>query len=133
MKKFICFLLCCAFASLSLNAENVKCDFWSILKDYTDSLEEAKAFKTKATIQKLTTMVNLEAIRNPEFVNNLQSWPSIVKANPLIKNFDSYLKDGWGEEFQVTLKDDQIHVTSMQYENYKLKHPTPALHGPFVE
>lgn len=95
-----------------------------IAYNYRGTLEEGKAFKTKVAIEKLTTILNLEAAKNPSFLNNLSQWPEVVKNSPFAQNPNALLKDGWGGDFKVELHDNVIHVYSPSFDNYKKSQPT---------
>jgi general secretion pathway protein G len=98
-----------------------------IAYNYRGSLDEGKAFKTKAGIEKLETILNLEAAKNPQAANQILSdWQSVVKASPFVHDPNSLIRDGWGEEYQVAINPDTggIYVFSRKYEEYKKSHNT---------
>lgn len=94
--------------------------------NYRGSLDEGKAFKTKAAIERLETILNLEAAQHPSFLQNTSLWPEIVKRSPLVQSPDALLKDGWGEDFEVTSDPSRgtIEVRSRRYEEYRNTQPT---------
>lgn len=92
--------------------------------NYGGSLDEGKAFKTKMAIEKVSTILNLEAAKNPEFMSHISSWPEVVKASPLVRNPNDFLKDGWGEDLKVEVQDNVIYVYSTRLQEYGKAHPT---------
>lgn len=97
-----------------------------IAYNYRGSLDEGKAFKTKAGIEKLETILNLEAAKRPELLKSTEQWQNIIKSSPLVHNPDSLTKDGWGETYEVGFdtNTEGIKVTSRKYEEYKKSHRT---------
>lgn len=95
-----------------------------IAYNYRGSLDEGKAFKTKAGIEKLETILNLAAAKDSEFANSVQSkWKAAVLTSPLVHDPNSLLKDGWGEEYQVGTDDNgAIRVTSKKFDEYTRTH-----------
>lgn len=92
--------------------------------NYRGSLDEGKAFKTRAAIEKIETILNLAAAKDPNLSNDIVGqWQKVVETSPLVHDPKALLKDGWGGDFQVGF-DDQgtIHVTSQKFEDYKKSH-----------
>lgn len=95
--------------------------------NYRGSLDEGKAFKTKAGIEKLETILNLEVAKNPQLHEKISSeWQSIVVGSPLVHDPKSLIRDGWGDEYQVSLSSetDAITVHSKKFEEYRRTHQT---------
>jgi len=93
--------------------------------NYRGTLEEGKAFKTRAGIEKLDTIITLGLAEHPELADNIESnWTKIVEASPLIKNPKFMMKDGWGEQYRVTLEDGVVKIRSEKFEQYKKAHPS---------
>lgn len=95
-----------------------------IAYNYRGSLDEGKAFKTKAGIEKLETILNLEASRNPDLYENLDRWQEFIKASPLVSNVQSLTTDGWGAPYRVEVENGKIVVRSDNYDNYVKTHHT---------
>jgi type II secretory pathway pseudopilin PulG len=97
-----------------------------IAYNYRGSLDEGKAFKTKAAMEKLETILNLRISESPEMANNISSdWQNIVKSSPLVSNPDALIRDGWGATYDVSVDDRGIvHVRSQNYEEYVKSHQT---------
>src|SRR4029078_1407908 len=71
-----------------------------IAYNYTGSLEEGKAFKTKAGIQKIETILALES-SSSDMDHIDKEWKEIIKHSPLVQNPEDLMKDGWGNEYEV--------------------------------
>lgn len=93
-----------------------------IAYNYRGSLEEGKAFKTKAGIEKLETILNLEAAKHPELYGNIDKWEEYIQASPLVSNAQSLSTDGWGKRYDVGLENGKIVIRSENYENYIKTH-----------
>lgn len=88
--------------------------------NYRGSMDEGKAFKTKAAIEKLETILNLWVADHPEDLDTItQSWRNIVENSPLVQNRSALIKDGWGQDYSVTVDNNIIHVHSSKYNEYK--------------
>jgi len=92
-----------------------------IAYNYTGSLEEGKAFKTKAGIEKIHTILDLYLATHSEDRDNIAAnWRTIVENSQLVKNSKELIKDGWGVEYQVTEgKDHEIEIKSDKYDRYQ--------------
>ena len=88
-----------------------------IAYNYTGSLEEGKAFKTKNGIEKIKTIVDLHMATNAS--EDLSNIKTVIQNSPLVKNSDEPLKDGWGQpyRFDTDEKGDLI-VISDKYNEY---------------
>lgn len=88
--------------------------------NYRGSLDEGKAFKTKAAMDKIETILNLSIAEQPHLADHIESeWREIIRKSPLVKNPNDLIKDGWGEIFQVTNENGVIYVRSAKYEDYE--------------
>lgn len=93
--------------------------------NYRGTLDEGKAFKTKAGIEKLETILNLALAENPDLESNIESnWPEIVRTSPLVSNPSSLIKDGWGSTYDVKIEEGRIVVRSQKYEEYIRTNPS---------
>jgi len=96
-----------------------------IAYNYRGTLEEGKAFKTKAGIEKLETILSLRASDDPDLLDDIQSkWQDVIKTSPLVHSPSALIKDGWGGEYEVEVDDGEIKVRSQKYEDYKRSNPT---------
>jgi len=91
--------------------------------NYRGSLEEGKAFKTKAAIDKIETILNLELAKNPG--QNVDDWKTIITRSPLVHDPKSLFKDGWGGDYNVGVNNETggVEVVSQKFEEYKRAHP----------
>lgn len=94
--------------------------------NYRGSLEEGKAFKTKAGIEKLETILNLEIAKHPELAGSITSeWQTLINTSPLVHDPKSLILDGWGQLYDVSLDDNgAVKVTSQKYDEYQRTHHT---------
>ncbi len=90
--------------------------------NYKGSLDEGKAFKTRAAIDKIETILQLaEAEGNNDVESN---WRVYVSHSPLVQKGNDLTKDAWGSEFQVGRNGEgQIIATSDKYKEYLNKNP----------
>lgn len=96
-----------------------------ITYNYRGSLDEGKAFKTKAAMDKVETILELNVAEDPSLMDHISSeWVTIIKASPLVKNPEDLIKDGWGIPLQVTTEGNAIHVRSAKFEDYKQNNAT---------
>jgi general secretion pathway protein G len=88
------------------------------------SLDKGRAFKTKTGIEKLETILSLKVAENPDALNDMESkWRDYVATSPLVQNPKALIKDGWGQDYKVTVEGSNIKITSEKYENYVKAHP----------
>jgi general secretion pathway protein G len=92
-----------------------------IAYNYTGSLEEGKAFKTKNGIDKIQTVLDLHLATHPDESDHIETkWQEIVENSPLVKNPKELIKDGWGIEYKVSLnQNNKIDITSEKYKQYQ--------------
>jgi len=92
---------------------------------YTGTLDESRAFKTKVAIERLSTILNLKAAEDPTFLDDVQArWKAVVNNSPLVSNPNDLIKDGWGNDFQISVENDTIIITSTHYNDYVRTHET---------
>jgi len=93
--------------------------------NYRGTLEEGKAFKTKAGIERLETILNLAVAENSNLLDDIESnWPDIIKNHPLVSNPSALIRDGWGNEYDVRVENGEIVVSSSRYADYVKSNPT---------
>lgn len=92
-----------------------------IAYNYTGSLEEGKAFKTKTGMDKIRTVIDLYLATHPEDADHIETgWQGIVASSPLVKNAGDLTRDGWGGEYTVTRgQDGDIEIKSEKYTKYQ--------------
>lgn len=90
--------------------------------NYRGSLEEGKAFKTRAAMDKLETILNLAVAQDPRQKENIsEHWQAIVETSPLVHNPKDLEIDGWGYPYKVEIDDGKIEITSEGYNEYLRK------------
>lgn len=88
--------------------------------NYRGTLEEGKAFKTKAGIEKLTNILSLGLAEDPSRDFSGDQWQEYVRHSPLVQNADALILDGWGSPYQVSIDNNHnIVVTSPKYDAYR--------------
>lgn len=89
--------------------------------NYTGTLEKGRAFKTEMGIKRLTDILNLAVTEDPSLLQNIQGdWESIVKTSPLVNNPNDLIKDGWGNQYQVSVdSNNNVQVHSQKFDDYK--------------
>lgn len=92
-----------------------------IAYNYTGSLDEGKAFKTKSGMDKIRTVLDLHLAANPDDREHIESrWRQIVEESNLVKNARELTKDGWGIDYQVSQgQEGDIEIKSDKYEQYQ--------------
>jgi general secretion pathway protein G len=99
-----------------------------IAYNFRGSLDEGKAFKTKAAIEKIEQILNLAVSENPNLQDSITSantWQEVIRRSPLVNNPDALLKDGWGGDYQVTIDESgAVRVSSQRYNDYVSTHQT---------
>jgi type II secretory pathway pseudopilin PulG len=97
-----------------------------IAYNYRGSLDEGKAFKTRAAIEKVETILNLKVSEDPALLDSITApnvWHDVIKNSPLVSNSDALLKDGWGGDFVVSVDNNgMIKVSSAKYDQYVQTH-----------
>ncbi len=90
--------------------------------NFRGSLEEGKVFKTKTGIDKLEAVLNLEVAKKPDLMDSITDrdvWQKVVRTSPLVQNPNDLIKDGWGQEYEVSLESDgRIKVSSKGLEKH---------------
>ena len=76
-----------------------------IAYNYTGSLEEGKAFKTKTGMMKIQTILALASAEG-DIENVKDHWQEIVRRSPMVQNPDDLMKDGWGVGYRVDVVDE---------------------------
>ncbi len=92
--------------------------------NYQGALDDGRAFETKANIEKIRTVVNLRMAQDPSAVDDMSSkWKDYLRSSPLITDPEKSSKDGWGEEFKVSVDEVDgnkiISIKSSRLEAYE--------------
>lgn len=88
--------------------------------NYQGALEEGRAFESRANIEKIRTILTLKVANDPSAVDDLASkWKDYVKASPLVSNPDKAVKDGWGDDFKISVEqnDEGSNIISVQSDH----------------
>jgi len=91
--------------------------------NYTGTLEQGKAFKTKAAMEKIRAIIALDTAGSG--VEEIESgWQDMVRKSPLANNPEELMKDGWGNTFRVRLDKgtNEVTIESDKYKAYLEKH-----------
>lgn len=80
--------------------------------NYRGSLDEGRAFQTKQNAEKIRNVLELEMARTPNFNFTADSWQTLVKRSPLIKDADSTMRDGWGNLLNVSYENGDFVIGS---------------------
>ena len=92
------------------------------------TLEKGKAFASKEGAQKLEDIINIElqqtsTITAANLVNDKTKIRQFVLNSGLIseRQIDKFLKDGWNEEYEITLVDgkNEVAVSSAKQKAYE--------------
>ena len=91
--------------------------------NYQGALETGRAFETRANIQKIRSALTLKVASDPSVMGNVgEKWRDYLKNSPLISDPDKMTRDGWGEEFKVSVEtidgSQVIQVTSNRLDEY---------------
>lgn len=91
--------------------------------NYRGSLDEGKVFKTRTSIERIETILNLAVAQNPILIEDIShNWKKIIEDSPLVQNSRDLVVDGWGKEYRVESDHDgKITVKSEGYTEYLRK------------
>lgn len=92
-----------------------------IAYNYTGSLDEGKAFKTKTGIEKLHAILDLHLASHPEDLDNIETiWKDIISRSQMVKNAKDLTHDGWGGEYRMSKSNnDELVIESEKYNAYR--------------
>ncbi len=93
--------------------------------NYRESLNEGKAFKTREGIARIEAIITIFLAENPQDPTNVK-WDDVIRSSSLIKDPDTFLKDGWGQPYDIRVYNDdhgevKISIHSQEYDRYKQK------------
>lgn len=94
--------------------------------NYQGSLDEGRAFQTKASIDKIETILTLAVAEKGDLEEVVQNWQGYVRSSPLVKDANKIIYDGWGEVYEVKVepRDDgtsKIIVHSRNLDAYEAR------------
>lgn len=86
------------------------------------SLDEGRYFQSQQAIRQVQEVLELEIARGAT-VKAVSDNPGFyIKRSGIIKNLDKVMKDGWGNEFEITVTDDgKVEVMSDKFKEYDHK------------
>jgi len=88
--------------------------------NYRGTLDEGKAFKTAADIKNIENILTLRVASDDSAMENIGSdWKMYVMQSPMVQNAKSMLKDGWGNDYEVTIENGEVIVFSRKFNEYK--------------
>lgn len=82
------------------------------------SLNKGKVFKTEEGIRTIKDILQLEVAQGADIKTVANEWKTRVKDSPLAGRPDELIKDGWGYEYKVSSKGDDINVESTGLQKY---------------
>ncbi|MCI0382328.1 MAG: type II secretion system GspH family protein [Chlamydiae bacterium] len=86
------------------------------------SLDEGRRFKTKHAMEQIADILMYVASRdNISLQEVAEHSREHLEKSGLVKNVDELTKDGWGGEFNVSVKDNAIVVHSKNYIDHLKK------------
>ncbi len=92
------------------------------------SLDEGKAFKTERAKEQIHDAVLYHIATSDQYtlkqiIEDEEILQKVLDESPLIKDSASFLKDGWGDRFQIKLTRDkhEFAVESVNLNKYKEK------------
>lgn len=77
------------------------------------SLNKGKVFKTEEGMRTIKDILLLEVAQGKTLEDAATNWQACVRASPLVGRPEELVKDGWGYEYKVSVKDDDIDVQSV--------------------
>lgn len=93
-----------------------------------DSMDYGKAFKTHQGSSQVKRILEMKISKNPSKERAIiEKWKTVVERSPLAGNPAALIKDGWGEEYEVSIKTGlngkkDVEVKSEAYEEYLNSH-----------
>ena len=85
------------------------------------SLDEGRAFKSKYAIDQIKDILMLEVAKGESIDTVVAQKEKYLENSGMVKDVNKMLKDGWGEEFQVSHKGQKITVYSKALAAYQAK------------
>jgi general secretion pathway protein G len=90
------------------------------------SLDEGRYFKTEQSAKQVRSILLLEVAKGTPIDEVVAKPREFLKNAGIIKSVDKTLKDGWGNEFNVTRDgEDNIKVSTDKYEAYRVAKNKP--------
>lgn len=94
--------------------------------NYRGTLDEGKAFKTKAGMSRLETVLSMVLADHPDADLSGNNWQEYIRQSKIVTGADNLMRDGWGEYYQLEFDQEShaIKLHSNKYEAYINKNKT---------
>ena len=89
------------------------------------SLDEGRYFKSDQAAKQIRSLLLLEVAKGASMDDVIGDPAGNLKNAGIIKNVDKLMKDGWGNDFKVTADGDDIKVTTIKLEDYRVAKKKP--------
>ncbi len=90
------------------------------------SLDEGRYFKTEQSAKQIRSILLLEVAKGTPIDEVVAKPREFLKNAGIIKNVEKTIKDGWGNEFNVTRDgEDNIKVSTDKFEAYRVAKKKP--------
>ena len=88
------------------------------------SLDKGKIFRTQRAIEQLHDLLYLRQTETGKPLKAIVAdAKNQLKETGLLKNVDDFLKDGWGEEIQISVNGkNELVISSARLEKYQAEH-----------
>ena len=92
------------------------------------TLDKGKAFRTERAMEQLSEMLYLRQVETSKSLKDIvDNRVKELKEMELVKNADNFLRDGWGEPFEVTYKQtakrpEEVEIVSPRFNRYQKEH-----------
>jgi prepilin-type N-terminal cleavage/methylation domain-containing protein len=85
------------------------------------SLDEGRSFKTKYAMEQIKDILMLEVAKGESIETVVAEKEKYLENSGMVKDVKKMLKDGWGEDFQVSHRGQKITVHSKALAVYQAK------------
>ena len=85
------------------------------------SLDEGRAFKTRQAMEQIEDILMLEVARGATIDEVINEKEKYLANSGLVKDPDSFLKDGWHQDFEIKKEGDGIEISSSRLKAYERK------------
>lgn len=83
------------------------------------SLDEGKAFKTEQAMSRIREILLLEVAGGATLEEVVSAPKNHLEHSGLVDNADKLLKDGWGTDFKITVKNhNDVRISSERYHRW---------------
>lgn len=87
------------------------------------SVDKGKVFKTEQSMARVYDALMMEYAKGEKDLNKIVlEKKQILKKCPFLKNGEQLLKDAWGNDLKVEIKNDDLKITSPGVESWNQKH-----------